>query len=68
MPDLYYAPIFAESRACLLVMKALNLDFNLITVNKVAGEHLKPEFRKISPQRIVPVFIDEDEDFKLFER
>lgn len=46
--DLYYVPGSAPCRAVLLTAKALNLNLNLKLVDLHHGEHLKPEYLKVS--------------------
>lgn len=45
--SLYYLPLSPPSRACLITAHLLGLKLELIPVNLLAGEHLKPEFVKV---------------------
>ncbi|KPJ14264.1 Glutathione S-transferase 1, isoform D [Papilio machaon] len=63
--DLYYTPGSAPCRAVLLVLAALNIDFNHNLVDLRAGEQLKPEFLKLNPQHTVPTIADDG--FSLWE-
>lgn len=47
-PTLYYVPGSAPCRAVLLSAKALNLDLDLKLVDLHHGEHLKPEYLKVT--------------------
>lgn len=42
------------------MLQELGLEFEAITVNLVAGEHRRPEFRAINPAGKVPVLVDGD--------
>ncbi|KAM8712808.1 hypothetical protein ACLKA7_013180 [Drosophila subpalustris] len=46
------------TRACLLTLKALDLPFDWVKVNLMAGEHLLPEYLEKNPQHTVPVLED----------
>jgi glutathione S-transferase len=45
--DFYYLPPSPPSRAVLLLAKRLGIEFNLKTINIIAGEHLTPEFAQV---------------------
>ena len=45
--DLYYFPPSPPCRSVLLLAKRLGIEFNLKTVNVLAGEHQTPEFIKV---------------------
>lgn len=47
MPSLYFAALSPPSRAVLLTAKLLGVDLELITIDLLAGDHLKPEFVKV---------------------
>lgn len=46
-------------RACLMTLRALNVEFEYKVVNLQAGEHMKPEFMKMNPLHTVPVLEDD---------
>ncbi|CAO1358328.1 unnamed protein product [Diamesa tonsa] len=56
---LYYTQISPPARACLLTIRNLNLDVDVINVDLFAGEHLKDEFLKLNPLHQVPVLSDD---------
>lgn len=45
---LYYSPVSPAARSTLLTIAALELDVELIVVNLMAGEHLTPQYLKVS--------------------
>jgi glutathione S-transferase len=45
--DFYYLPPSPPCRAVLLLAKRLGIEFNLKTINILAGEQLTPEFIKV---------------------
>jgi glutathione S-transferase len=53
---------FAPARSIRVrwMLQELGVDFESITVNLAAGEHLLPEFLKINPAGRVPVLVDDD--------
>lgn len=57
---LYYTPISPPARACLLTIRILNLDVNVINVDLFAGEQLEEDFKKLNPLHQVPVLTDGD--------
>lgn len=57
---LYYTQISPPARACLLTIRNLNLNVDIINVDLFAGEHLKAEFLKLNPLHQVPVLVDDD--------
>lgn len=63
--ELYFAAGSPPSRACLLLLRTLNLDVDVKTVNLAAGEQNTPEFLKLNPLHQVPVL--KDGDFVLTE-
>lgn len=46
--DFYYTPGSPPCRSVLLTAKALGLELNLKTLDLHHGEHMKPEFLKVS--------------------
>lgn len=46
--DLYYFPASAPCRAVMLTAKLLGVKLNLKTVNILEGEHMSPEFVRVS--------------------
>lgn len=46
--DFYYTPGSAPCRAVLLAAKAVDLELNLKHLDLQHGEHLKPEFVKVT--------------------
>ncbi|XP_078053376.1 glutathione S-transferase 1-1-like isoform X2 [Augochlora pura] len=63
--DLYYTPISSPCRAVLLTAEAIGFPLNLKEIDLMAGDHLKPEYEQLNPQRTVPFLVDGD--FKLTE-
>jgi glutathione S-transferase len=45
--DLYYLIGSPPCHAVMMTGKMLNINFNLIEVNLMTGDHLKPEFLKV---------------------
>lgn len=41
-------------------LQELGVDFEAITVNLAAGEHLRPDFRELNPAAKLPVLVDGD--------
>ncbi|XP_064459324.1 uncharacterized protein LOC135369737 [Ornithodoros turicata] len=56
--DLYHMESSPPCRAVRMVAKHLNIALNLIPVNVMAGEHQKPQFKKINPQGVLPTLVD----------
>lgn len=46
--DFYYLPGSAPCRSVLMVAKAVGVELNLKRTNLQAGEHLTPEYVKVS--------------------
>ncbi|KAM8710690.1 hypothetical protein ACLKA7_017330 [Drosophila subpalustris] len=55
---LYGIDISPPVRACLLTLRALELPFEYIEVNLLAGEHRNEDFLKKNPQHTVPLLDD----------
>lgn len=45
---LYYMPVSPASRAVVLVAKAINIDLYLREIDISRGEHMTPEYLKVS--------------------
>jgi glutathione S-transferase len=43
------------------VLQELGVEFEVVTVNMLAGEHLRPEFLKLNPAAKLPVLVDGDQ-------
>jgi glutathione S-transferase len=56
----YFAPGSPPARACLMLIKKLELNVEVISVNLAAGEQNQPEFLKLNPLHQVPVLVDGD--------
>ncbi|XP_030380472.1 glutathione S-transferase 1-like [Scaptodrosophila lebanonensis] len=56
---LYGIDLSPPVRACLLTLKALELDFEYKEVDLLKGEHMTEEFLKKNPQHTVPLLDDE---------
>lgn len=50
--DFYYVPGSAPCRAVLLAAKAVGVDLNLKYTDLMKGEHLTPEFIKVSRDQL----------------
>jgi len=57
-PTLYHTAMSPPCRAVAMVAKMIGLELNLVEVNLMAGEHLKPEFLKLNPCHTIPVLKD----------
>ncbi|KAJ8971672.1 hypothetical protein NQ317_011902 [Molorchus minor] len=57
-PKLYMARLSPPVRAVLMCAKSLDLKLDLIEVDLLKKEHLKPEFLKINPVHTIPVLDD----------
>lgn len=57
---LYHAIGSPASRACLLLIKTMQLDAEVKFVDLNAGEQNSPEFLKLNPLHQVPVLVDGD--------
>ncbi|XP_018564051.1 glutathione S-transferase 1 [Anoplophora glabripennis] len=64
-PKLYFADVSPAVRASLLTIKALGIEVELVPVNLMAGEHMKPEYLKLNPLHTVPTL--QDGDFAIFD-
>lgn len=62
---IYYHPVSTTSRPLMLFCQenGLNVDFQVVDL--MTGEHVKPPYTAINPNRLVPVL--EDGDFRLTE-
>ena len=49
------------------MLEEIGFDFKITKVNIEKGEQFKPEFEKISPFRKIPVIIDHEKNFSIFE-
>ena len=56
----YHAIGSPPSRACLMLIRLMELDVNLNILNLSAGEQNSEEFLKINPLHNVPVLVDDD--------
>lgn len=52
----YYTALSPPSRAVLIAVKALELDVEYINVDLMKGEHLDPEYLKVSEPLKFPQF------------
>lgn len=50
-PVLYYVDLSPPSRSVLLTAAAIGVELELKIVNLLAGDHLTPEFLKVSPSK-----------------
>lgn len=55
--DFYYTPGSPPCRSVLLTAKALGLELNLKTLDLHHGEHMKPEFIKVSFRKMSSCYI-----------
>jgi glutathione S-transferase len=62
---LYYHPASTTSRVVQMFAVDQGVDLDYQVVDILSGEHMKPEFAKLNPNRLVPVL--EDGDFRLTE-
>lgn len=46
--NLYHMPLSAPCQSVRLLAKAMNLHLNLVYLDLMKGEHMKPEFLKVS--------------------
>ncbi|KAJ8924597.1 hypothetical protein NQ315_000747 [Exocentrus adspersus] len=58
-PKLYIDKLSPPCRAVLMCGRAIGLDLDIVEVNLLEGEHLKPEFIKLNPVHTVPVLEDD---------
>jgi glutathione S-transferase len=56
----YHAIGSPPSRACLMLIRKLELNVEVKLVNLAAGEQNDPEFLKLNPMHQVPVLVDGD--------
>ncbi|XP_044738177.1 glutathione S-transferase 1-like [Chrysoperla carnea] len=64
-PKIYGVRTRVPVRNVLMVCKALNLEIEFIEMDLFAGDHNKPEFVKMNPQRTVPTM--DDDGFYLWD-
>ena len=62
---LYYFPYTDNNRKVLAVIHHLGLSIELVEINLLKGEHLKPDYHKLNPNHKTPVL--QDGDFLLWE-
>jgi glutathione S-transferase len=62
---IYYHPVSTTSRPLMLFARESGIDVDFQVVDLLTGEHMKPEYASINPNRLVPVL--EDGDFRLTE-
>ncbi|XP_069700043.1 glutathione S-transferase 1-1-like [Periplaneta americana] len=58
--DLYYMPLSAPCRSVMMAASALGVELNLKFLDLFKGEHMKPDFLKLTPQHCVPTIVDKD--------
>ncbi|XP_019532551.3 glutathione S-transferase 1-1 [Aedes albopictus] len=63
--NLYHMPLSAPCQSVRLLAKAMNLHLNLVYLDLMKAEHMKPEFLKLNPQHVIPTLVDND--FVLWE-
>lgn len=67
MIDLYTAPT-PNGWKVSVVLEEMELPYNVISINLMAGDQKKPDFLKINPNGRIPAIVDKDEgDFAVFE-
>lgn len=57
---LFYQAISPPARAAMLCFRNLGLDVELINLDLLKGEHLRPEFIKLNPAHQIPVLVEDD--------
>lgn len=57
---LFYHSISPPARAALLGFRNLGLNVELIKLDLLKGEHLRPEFIKLNPAHQIPVLVEDD--------
>ncbi|XP_012283320.1 glutathione S-transferase 1-1 [Orussus abietinus] len=57
-PDLYYMPASPPCRAVMLTAEAIGIPLNLKYIDIFSGEHHKPEFIELNPQKTIPLLVD----------
>lgn len=58
MIKLYWHPISGHAHRAHMLLSMLDLDFELISVDLLAGEHQQPEFLALNPFGQIPVLVD----------
>lgn len=56
---LYYSPSSGPCRSVILTARMLEVELELVLVNLLAGDQLKPEFIAKNPQHNVPTLDDD---------
>ncbi|WP_448269527.1 glutathione S-transferase family protein [Nostoc sp. DSM 114159] len=59
MLKLYHHPISPNSRRIWITLIEKGIDFELVEVNILDSEHLKPEFLTLNPFHHIPVLVDD---------
>ena len=52
--------ITAPVRMVMMTAEVIGIEYELVVVNLVEGEHMKPEYLKINPQHNIPALVDGD--------
>ena len=60
MLNLHFALGSPPARACLMLIRNLELDVQVVNVNLAGGEQHSDEFAKLNPLHKVPVLVDDD--------
>ncbi|KAJ8924576.1 hypothetical protein NQ315_000725 [Exocentrus adspersus] len=58
-PKLYIQKLSPPCRAVLMCGKAIGVDLDIIDINLLEGDHLKPEIVKLNPLHTVPILDDD---------
>ncbi|XP_058791251.1 glutathione S-transferase 1-1-like [Phymastichus coffea] len=58
--ELYYAPYSPPSRAVRLIAEYIGLSPKLHYIDVMKGEHLRPEYEEINPEKKIPFLVDGD--------
>ena len=67
MIDFYTSPT-PNGHKVSIALEEMQLDYNVINVNLMAGEQKSPEYLKVNPNGRIPTIIDRDnDDFVVFE-
>lgn len=57
---LYHFESSPPARSVLMTIRNLNLDVEIISVDLMKGDQMKPEFLKVNPNHQIPVLVDGD--------